>query len=211
MSHDHCVSDNTRIATIRLSRRRNGLESLRKLAFATTVSLSIASAPLCGQTYGELSGGVGVIGTVPSSAIGTPQSGLAIRASVLIQSAANPNVRFDAFFSEVNRQVGLHEPCPLGGCTQAYFTTRKGTVLGVSANAVFNLNSRGTLYAIAGGGGYDANILSDEYHLGISAGIGFAFPLRGRVRLLGEAQWLAIFGGTNGPSALVPITLGIRF
>jgi hypothetical protein len=173
--------------------------------------LGIANAPLLAQTYGELSGGWGVVGTVPSSAAGSFTAGLALRASLLLQLADNPSVRFDALLLQVNRQAIFPQPCPSTGCTQANVTTLNRTIAGLSANAIVNLNPRGTVYAVAGGGGYDENILSDEYHLGLSAGIGFALPLGGRVRLIGEAQWLAIIGGTYGPSSMVPITLGIRF
>jgi hypothetical protein len=195
----------------RLSLRRNKFDSILKAVLGAAVSLGVANAQLLGQNSGELSGGWGVVGNVPSSAAGSFSSALAIRASLLLHLPDNPSARFDALLLQVNRQFSEPQPCPTTGCTQANVTRLKSTIAGVSANAIFNLDSQGTLYAVAGAGGYDENILSDEYHLGLTAGIGFALPAGSRVRVVGEAQWLAIIGGTAGPTSMAPITLGIRF
>jgi hypothetical protein len=125
--------------------------------------------------------------------------------------ASKFRVRFDAAVTQFDHEMPVFPPCPIGGCTQSFYNTKTNGVIGLTANGLVNLDPRGIVYLIGGAGVYNAYVPSAELHIGVSAGAGIVVPVGARLHAFAEARWHDLFGGTLGPSWLVPITVGLRY
>lgn len=164
------------------------------------------------QMFVELGGGWNYVGPVAPS--GPFYSGGSnIRASVGWKVAQNFQWRIDAFTNQFDVKTGPL-PCPTFGCpASAYLQPER--VSGLIANGLVSVDPRGIFYLIGGAGLYDVNGVNlpiTEWHFGVSAGAGIAVPVAPHLRVFVEARWHDLLGTlANGPSQIIPITVGLRF
>jgi hypothetical protein len=175
--------------------------------------LLVCPAPSRAQAFVELGGGWNY--AAPPPGVASYTSGSNVQVSIGWQVAPNFRWRIDAFRSQVVAHLMDNLPCPMQGCpASAYFQSERVDALTV--NGLLSLDQRGIFYLIGGAGHYelsDINVPAGEGHFGVSAGAGIAVPVAPRLRAVVEARWHGLFGtrNTNGPTSLVPLTVGLRF
>lgn len=170
-------------------------------------------APSDAQVFVELGGGWNYAASTPG--VTSYTSGSNIRASVGWQVSPRFRWRVDAFRSQVIAHLMETLPCPSNGCpASAYRQSER--IAALTASGLVSLDQRGIFYLIGGIGQYELNDIikpAGEGHFGISAGAGIAVPVAPHFSVVGEARWHGLLGtgSTNGPTSLVPLTLGLRF
>ncbi|MBI3568578.1 MAG: hypothetical protein HY084_10325 [Gemmatimonadetes bacterium] len=169
----------------------------------------IGAAPLRAQSFVEFGGGWNYFALGPDG--GKFANGYNVRASVGQVAAPHVSVRLDLFTVEFDRKMQLYPPCAYPGCTHPFYDTQSMGAAGLTANVIWNVDSRGILYAIGGAGFYDLHGAVSELRPGVSAGAGIAVPVGVRLRAIVEARWHGLISTTAGPSSIVPITLGFRY
>ena len=118
----------------------------------------------------------------------------------------------DADFAQFDDAVQYYPPCAPPGCTHTSYYTQTNFLAGLSVNALANLDRRGLGYVVGGGGaGFGGDASTDALHLRVTAGAGVAIPSGDRLRLVVEARWLGLVGGTQKASWLIPFTVGVRY
>jgi hypothetical protein len=173
----------------------------------------IASAPVVrAQSFVEFAAGSNYVHARPEGTTFSYGHGFTGRASYGQRVASNVSVRLDADVVQFDDAVEFFPPCAPPGCTQRYYTTSTNFLAGLSLNALANLDHSGSVYVIGGAGpGFGGDASTREWNLRISAGAGVAIPSGDRLRLVLEARWLGLVGGTLNASWLIPFTVGVRY
>jgi hypothetical protein len=149
--------------------------------------------------------------TAPASFGDNYTHGYSLRLSYGREVAPHLLLRVDAHRNEFDHRVQFYPPCAPPGCSGPYFYTVPVAITGVTASGMLNIDRRGIFYATAGGGLYVVDAGGREAHFGASAGAGIAIPILGRLRAVVEGRYHALFGATNGPPWILPVTLGLRY
>ncbi len=175
-----------------------------------TLALLLACAsPLRGQMFVEGAGGSNVV--MPEQAHGDFWStGYNLRASVGRVVTPRVSVRLDAyslFQFERKVEVRMYQPCATDFCSTVNYAFDEGRVVGAAANALFNIDARGIVYAIGGATLFRNNGL----RLGVLAGAGIAVPVGPRLRAVAEARVLGPLSHRAAHHSIVPITIGFRY
>jgi hypothetical protein len=169
----------------------------------------VSPAPARAQMFVELSAGVNLVPPVSTGlSYGT---GSNFQGSIGWLVEPKVRLRIDVLTSQFSVKSTVTEPCPFPGCSGPGYSFNSESVTGLTANALLDLDQRGILYLIGGAGLYDVHAQSTEWLVGISAGAGLTIPVGPRLRAVVEARWHVLLGATDGPSSLVPITVGLRY
>jgi hypothetical protein len=164
------------------------------------------------QSFVEFAAGSNYVHARPAGTAFSYGHGFTGRASYGQRVASNVNVRLDADFAQFDDAVETIPPCAPPGCTQRSYITRTNFLAGLSVNALADLDQRGLVYLIGGAGpGFGGHASTVDLNLRISAGAGVAIPSGDRLRLVLEARWLGLVGGTMNASWLIPFTVGVRY
>jgi len=182
--------------------------------------MSVAACILCmlcilpssaSAQISEVSAGVAPVGKFPSNGGGTYVLGPVVTGS--ISGSVTPRFRLGAELvgSQFYRRTQAPLLCPSGiECLPAYVGKFSG-LIDLSGAAQIDLDP-GRRFFLAGGlGAYSLFLSRSQLGIGGSAGVGTIVPITSRVCAVFEAKWLELFGASEGPAKLFPITAGLRF
>jgi hypothetical protein len=173
--------------------------------------LLACASPLRAQTFVEVGGGWNYVPLHPSTTGNVLRPhGFNLRGAIGRVITPRVRVRVDAFTVQFNDKIPVYpyQPCSSLDCApvqhEAYYA---GSVSGVAANGLVNIDPHGVVYLVGGVGLFSAN----ELHLGVSAGAGLTVPVGLRLRGFAEARWIGPFNRRAVASWAVPITVGLRY
>lgn len=186
------------------------LRSLTKLELCAAALIAWTS-PVRAQSFVEFAGGSNFVHARTPQAGSIYGHGFTVRGSYGYRVNPGISLRFDGDYTQFDNQIRVYPPCPFPGCTHAYYEPESNFLGGLTLNAVANLDRRGLAYVIAGGGPGFHDEPSYQWHLRAQAGVGLAIPTGERLRVVAEARWVGLVGGSLNTSWLIPLTLGIRY
>lgn len=192
------------------------IEALGKslLVSATALGiLSIPGPPALAQGFNEVGAGWSAIPSASKSGDYRFSSGPYFRGAIGRSLNNRVRLRFDANVMIFRLQQQFPVPCPSTGCPNPVYDAHRlirGTTA-VTASGLLGLDPRQTFYLIGGGGLYNAETQVNSFHVGALAGVGIAVPLRSHHRAIMEVVWHGLAPKTNGPTWLIPVSLGYRF
>ena len=183
----------------------------RVFGLGLTVALSLG-ARLAAAQSGELAVGVARLGSFSVNGKGTYRTGGAFQAGVFGEVV--PRLRIGAEFTGIPfyRPQAYPAPCPPGPiCNTQVWVDRFSGVIGIAGAGQLDMDPKGRLFVTAGVGGDELFLMTPQFHLGVSTGIGLTFPFARTHTGVLKAEWTELLGNNDGPSRFVPISLGLRF
>ena len=169
------------------------------------------TSPAFAQSFVEFAGGSNYVHARAPQSGSIYGHGFTVRGSYGYRVNPAIALRFDGDYTQFENKIRLYPPCPTAGCPHAFYDTESNFLGGLSVNGIANLDHRGLSYVIAGAGAGFHDEPSYEWHLRAVAGAGLAIPAGERLRVVAEARWVGLAGGSLTTSWLIPLTLGIRY
>jgi hypothetical protein len=179
-------------------------------AILASLCLLVAAVPARAQRYFEAAAGWDFVSTSANVGGNEVHSYPSLRASVGEVLAPHFRLRFDADAMLVDFRDPAVE-CPGITCPRTPLSHNTRGIFGIAANAIVNLESTGTVYALGGAGAYEAYTNTQTIQAAVSGGLGLVLKRGTKYGVVLDAT--AHYFGSNGaaPSWIIPVTLGLRF